>query len=60
MSWCEQNAVDYVFGLAKNTRLVRAIGAELHEAAAESARSLRPARRAAIGSDLPMYNFPAM
>ena len=45
MSWCEQNAVNYVFGLARNTRLVRAIGAELHEAAAESAQSLRPARR---------------
>src|SRR5580658_547826 len=45
MSWCEQNAVDYVFGLARNSRLVRAIGAELHEAAAESAQSLRPARR---------------
>ena len=45
MSWCEQNAVKYVFGLARNTRLVRAIGAELHEAAAESAQSSRPARR---------------
>ncbi|MGB6603584.1 MAG: IS1380 family transposase [Steroidobacteraceae bacterium] len=44
MSWCEQNAVDYVFGLARNSRLVRAIGAELHEAAVESARSARPAR----------------
>lgn len=45
MSWCEQNAVDYVFGLARNARLVRAIGAELHEAAAESTQTLRPARR---------------
>ena len=45
MSWCEQNAVDYVFGLARNTRLVRAIGAELHEAAQESAHTSRPARR---------------
>jgi len=45
MSWCEQNCVDYVFGLAKNTRLVRAIGAELQEAAAESARTAQPARR---------------
>ena len=45
MSWCEQNAVDYVFGLARNTRLVRSIGAELREAAAESAQSYRPARR---------------
>lgn len=45
MSYCEQNAVDYVFGLAKNTRLVRAIGAQLREAADESARSGQPARR---------------
>jgi Transposase DDE domain group 1 len=45
MSWCEQNAVDYVFGLAKNTRLVRAIGAELQAAAAESRETQRPARR---------------
>jgi hypothetical protein len=45
MSYCEQNAVDYVFGLAKNTRLVRCIGAELQEAAAESAQTSGPARR---------------
>jgi hypothetical protein len=45
MLWCEQNAVDYVFGLARNARLVRAIGAELHEAAVESAQTHRPARR---------------
>lgn len=45
MSWCEKNAVDYVFGLARNARLVRAIGVELHEAAAESARTGEPARR---------------
>jgi hypothetical protein len=45
MSWCEQNAVDYVFGLAKNVRLVRTIGAELLEAKAESSETQRPARR---------------
>lgn len=45
MSWCEQNAVDYVFGLAKNVRLVRSIGAELQAAAAESRETQRPARR---------------
>ena len=44
MAWCEQNAVDYLFGLARNTRLVKAIGRELHEAALESNRTLRPAR----------------
>jgi hypothetical protein len=44
MSWCENNAVDYVFGLAKNARLVRSIGAELHAALAESRATQRPAR----------------
>ncbi|MGH8135037.1 MAG: IS1380 family transposase [Steroidobacteraceae bacterium] len=45
MRWCEENTVDYVFGLARNARLVRAIGAELQVAAAESRQTSRPARR---------------
>jgi len=45
MSYCERNGLDYVFGLARNSRLVRAIGAELHAAALQSAQTLRPARR---------------
>lgn len=32
MAWCEQNHVDYVFGLARNQRLHRIIGRELHQA----------------------------
>jgi len=32
MGWCEDNGVDYVFGLARNARLVRAIGEALHQA----------------------------
>ncbi len=36
MVWCEENRVDYVFGLARNERLVAAIEAELTAAAAES------------------------
>lgn len=44
MSWCEQHRVDYVFGLAKNARLVRAIGAELQHAARESHHTQQPAR----------------
>lgn len=32
MRWCEENRVDYVFGLAKNKRLLKIIGRELHEA----------------------------
>lgn len=34
MSWCEEHCIDYVFGLAKNARLKRMIGGELHEAQA--------------------------
>ena len=45
MSWCEGSGIDYVFGLARNARLQRAIGAELHAAALESAQSGQPARR---------------
>jgi hypothetical protein len=32
MSWCEQNGVDYVFGLARNQRLRRIIGPQMWEA----------------------------
>jgi len=45
MRWCEQNAVDYVFGLAKNARLVRSIGAQLRASQVESQQTRRPARR---------------
>jgi hypothetical protein len=45
MAWCEENGVDYLFGLARNVRLVEQITAELAEAAEESARTKAPARR---------------
>src|SRR6185437_2056617 len=45
MAWCEENGVDYLFGLAKNQRLIRAIGAELAAAKEESETTGRPARR---------------
>jgi hypothetical protein len=45
MAWCEQNGVDYLFGLARNVRLVAEIEAELAEAAAESLETGHPARR---------------
>lgn len=32
LRWCEEHGVDYVFGLAKNGRLTRILGAELHAA----------------------------
>jgi len=45
MTWCEENGVDYLFGLARNRRLVAEIESELAEASAESAATGRPARR---------------
>src|SRR6266853_1774334 len=45
MTWCEQNDVDYLFGLAKNSRLITEIVAELAEAAEENRQSGKPARR---------------
>jgi hypothetical protein len=32
MSWCESNRVDYLFGLARNKRLRRIVGAQMHQA----------------------------
>ena len=45
MAWCEQNRIDFVFGLARNARLVEEIYAELANAEEESRRTGRPARR---------------
>jgi hypothetical protein len=45
MAWCEANRVDYVFGLARNARLVEAIAAGLAATHAESEMTGRPARR---------------
>ena len=42
--WCEANGVDYLFGLAKNSRLVRALGAELHQAKCEHQQTGQAAR----------------
>ena len=32
MAWCETHQVDYVFGLARNQRLRRIIGRQMHQA----------------------------
>ena len=45
MTWAEANSVDYLFGLARNKRLVTAIGAELQQARVEAEASGKPARR---------------
>ena len=44
MAWCEENRVDYVFGLAKNKRLTTIIGGELHQMQQQFAASGEPAR----------------
>ena len=45
MTWCETNSVDYVFGLARNERLVGAIVDDLATVALESVAQGGPARR---------------
>jgi hypothetical protein len=44
MAWCETNRVDYVFGLAGNERLAKAIIPELITATINSLRTGKPAR----------------
>jgi hypothetical protein len=45
MAWCEANQVDFVFGLAKNARLLAEIAAELEQAKAEAQQATQPAHR---------------
>jgi hypothetical protein len=45
MAWCEANRVDYLFGLARNDRLVSRIAKELAQASAESRETGKAARR---------------
>jgi hypothetical protein len=45
MAWCEMNRVDFVFGLARNARLVEEISVELLQAEAEASATGKPARR---------------
>ena len=45
MAWCEDNRVDFVFGLARNARLVEEIYVELANAEEDALRTGRPARR---------------
>jgi hypothetical protein len=44
MSWCESNRVDFVFGLARNQRLRKIIGAEMNEATQQWNKTGKPAR----------------
>ena len=45
MKWCEEHDVGYVLGLARNRRLVRALGAQMHKALSVHGRTGKPARR---------------
>ena len=44
MSWCESHNVDFVFGLARNQRLRKIIGAQMHEATRQWSQTGKPAR----------------
>lgn len=44
MSWCETTAIDFVFGLARNSRLEALLNPQLLQAAAEFARTQQRAR----------------
>ena len=45
MAWCEMHQVDFVFGLARNARMVEEISVELLQAEAEAFATGKPARR---------------
>ena len=45
MAWCEQNRVDFLFGLARNARLTDEIETEMAAARAEAEATGKPARR---------------
>ena len=45
MAWCEQNKVDYLFGLARNARLLARIDEQLAQARTEHLGTGRPVRR---------------
>ncbi len=44
MGWCENNRVDYVFGLARNQRLHRIIGKQMRQAQLEHQTTGKPTR----------------
>jgi hypothetical protein len=44
MNWCEAQRVDFLFGMARNQRLRRIIGAEMHAATEQWKQTGKPAR----------------
>jgi len=45
MTWCEQNRVGYVFGLAKNERLLKKVRKPMQQAQRQWKQTAQPARR---------------
>jgi len=45
MVWCEENQVDFLFGLARNKRLAAEIADQMRKAETESIATAKPARR---------------
>ena len=45
MKWCEDNRVDYVFGIASNTRLKKIVQKEMKQAQEDHSTTQEPARR---------------
>jgi hypothetical protein len=45
MAWCEANRVDFLFGLARNDRLVAEIAPQMAQAEAQARQTGEPARR---------------
>ena len=44
MRWCEENRVHFLFGLAKNKRLLRILGAEMHQSKLQFETTKEPSR----------------
>ena len=44
MAWCEENNVDFLFGLARNSRLQKIVGKQMHEAKLLHAETGKAAR----------------
>jgi len=44
MSWCENQGVEFVFGMARNQKLRKIIGAQMHEATQQWNQTGKPAR----------------
>ena len=45
MRWCEQNGVDYVLGMARNSRLMKRVKKQVRGAHIEYVETKRPSRR---------------